>query len=542
MKYELPSIIITGASGFIGRYILQNLIEEYKIFAIARRSRKVANIPFHKNLHWIQCDIANSEALEEIKTYILESGGAKYIIHLAAYYDFIYDDNPEYKRTNVTGTENMLRFAKEINIERFLFASSLAACKFSKDKNNITEKSPLEQDYKYAWSKKIGEKLVEEYSQYFPCNIVRLAAVFSDWCEYGVLYKFLQSWLSHKYYSRILGGEGKSAVPYIHVHDLFLLFKKIIERADQLKTFDIYIASPDGSTSHKELFEIATRYYLGESIKPIFIPNVIAYVGIVLRMLIQKLHLTSEEYFERLWMLKYTDLLLDIDSSYTKKELDWEPTPRYHIVRRMLFLLEKMKSHPEEWLVKNEVALKHVTRRANFIIYEQMINNKEVLLEQITKTIFSEKEIKKFMRYKQLDQNDFHCYMSTLYHLLMAAVRSGDRNLMIQYINDIAIRRFAEGFEPQEICDTLSVFSEIITKKLIDIKCLTNIKQDIYDYIGLTIQLAQDEIEDLYENLLKKIPRDKISESSLLPDCKELQKMIRQLSAFYQISSDNGKD
>ena len=542
MKRELPSIVITGASGFIGRYILQNLIEEYKVFAIARRSRKVANIPFHQNLHWIQCDIANWEALEEVKTYIVESGGAKYIIHLAAYYDFTYENNSEYLRTNVVGTENILKFAQKLSIERFIFASSLAACKFSEDSLNINELSLLETDYEYAWSKKKGEELVKTYSQYFPCSIVRLAAVFSDWCEYGVLYKFLQSWLSHKYYSRILGGKGKSAVPYIHVHDLFLLFKKIIGKAEQLKTFDTYVASPDGSTSHKELFEIATRYYLGKSIKPVFIPNTIAYIGIVSRMLFQKLHLTSEEYFEKLWMLKYTDLKLDIDSSYTRKELGWAPSPRYHIVRRMLFLLEKMKSHPEEWLVKNEAALKRVTRRANFLIYEQMINDKEYLLDQITRTILSEKEIEKFKRYKQLDQNDFYCYMSTLYHLLLATVRSGDRSLMIQYIDDIAIRRFAEGFESREICDTLSVFSEIIIKNLITVKDLTSIKQDIYDYIGLTIQLAQDEIEDLYENLLKKMPRDKISESSLLPDCKELQKMIRQLSAFYQISSDKGKN
>lgn len=38
--------------------------------------------------------------------------------------------------------------------------------------------------------------------------------------------------------------------------------------------------------------------------------------------------------------------------------------------------------------------------------------------------------------------------------------------------------------------------------------------------------------------------RDSISESPLLPDCEELQKMIRQLSAFYQIfpeKKDSGK-
>ncbi|MCW8812018.1 MAG: hypothetical protein OQK65_00690, partial [Chlorobium sp.] len=187
-------------------------------------------------------------------------------------------------------------------------------------------------------------------------------------------------------------------------------------------------------------------------------------------------------------------------------------------------------------------ALKRVTGRANLQIYEEMIHRKEKLLAKISSTILSADEEDKFKRYKLMNHDDFQCYMSTLYHLLMAAVRSSDRSLMLQYIDDIAIRRFAEGFEPEELCNTLLVFKEIIITELTSTKELRNIKQDIYDYIGLTIQLAQDEIEDLYENLLQKMPRDKIAESSMLPDCKELQRKIRQLSAFYQISPDEAKN
>jgi chromosomal replication initiation ATPase DnaA len=201
-----------------------------------------------------------------------------------------------------------------------------------------------------------------------------------------------------------------------------------------------------------------------------------------------------------------------------------------------------MKGHPDEWRVKNEAALKRVTGRANLQIYEEMIRRKEKLLAKISSTILSADEEDKFKRYKLMNHDDFQCYMSTLYHLLMAAVRSSDRSLMLQYIDDIAIRRFAEGFEPEELCNTLLVFKEIIITELTSTKELRNIKQDIYDYIGLTIQLAQDEIEDLYENLLQKMPRDKIAESSMLPDCKELQRKIRQLSAFYQISPDEAKN
>ena len=541
MLQELPSIVITGASGFIGRYILDNIKEEYNIFAIARRSRKEANIPYHHNLHWIQCDIANWTALSEVMKYIAEHGGADFVIHLAAFYDFTYKDNPEYERTNIKGTENILEFARGINVKRFLFASSVAACKFPADGEAINEKSIPDADYAYARSKKRGEELVKQYSQYFPCSVIRFAAVFSDWCEYAPLYKFLSSWLSKKIDSRILGGKGNSAVSYIHIHDLCQLLRIVFKKTNELPDYDIYNASPDGSTSHRELFEIVTRYYFGESIKPIHLPKLLAYPGIILRKLLQKLHLTCDEPFERFWMIKYIDLKLDTDSFYTRETLGWNPTSRYHIKRRLLFLLEKMKSHPDEWRVKNEAALKRVTGRANLQIYEEMIERKEKLLDKISSAILSADEEDKFKRYKLMNHDDFQCYMSTLYQLLMAAVRSNDRSLMLQYVDDIAIRRFAEGFEPGELCNTLSAFKKIIIAELISIKDLYNIKQDIYDYIGLTIQLAQDEIEDLYENLLQKIPREKISESSLLPDCKELQRKIRQLSAFYQISPEDGK-
>ncbi|MBL1211848.1 MAG: NAD(P)-dependent oxidoreductase [Ignavibacteriae bacterium] len=538
MKNKKPSIIITGASGFIGKYILEYLIKDYQVFAIARRSRKLSNVPYHKNLHWLQCDIANKKTLTDVKNYIIENGGADYIIHLAAYYDFTYTDNPEYQRTNIDGTENILNIATELNVKRFIFAGSLAACNFPEKNKVITEQAPLDADYAYAWSKRKGEELVKEYSNKFPCSIIRFAAVFSDWCEYAPLYKFLTSWLSNKYYSRILAGNGESAIPYIHVHDLLLLVKKIISKTDKLLPFDVYNASPDGSTSHHELFKFATRYFLGESIKPIFLPKLLAYPALMFRILLMKFRLTSEEYFERLWMIKYIGLKLNVDSSYTRETLDWEPTPRYHIMRRLLFLLEKMKSHPVEWNVKNEAALKRVTRRSNLLIYEAMIEEKENLLKQININILLTDSKVSFSRYKLMDSNEFMCYMSTLYHLLMAVVRSGDRSLMLKYIDDIALKRFAEGFEPKEICDTLSVFRDVILKNFISKKSMSEIKQELYDYIGLTIQMAQDEVEDLYDNLIHKMPKNKFSESSLLPDCNELQKMIKQLSAFYQIAPE----
>jgi hypothetical protein len=51
------------------------------------------------------------------------------------------------------------------------------------------------------------------------------------------------------------------------------MFKTIIDRTSELLQFDVYNASPNGSISHKEIFEISTRYFFGEAIKPINLPK-----------------------------------------------------------------------------------------------------------------------------------------------------------------------------------------------------------------------------------------------------------------------------
>lgn len=534
------AIVVTGASGFIGKYLLDYFKEEYTIYAIARRTRMEANIPYHKNIRWIQCDISNKEVMNEVAGYINENDGADFFFHLAAFYDFSYNDNPEYHRTNVIGTENALNMAKSINIKHFIFSSSVAACNFPENDEPITEKSILNAEYAYAVSKKDGEELLWKYSDNFKCTTVRLAAVFSDWCEYAPLYKFLSTWLAKKLDSKILAGKGKSAIPYIHINDLCNLLKKIIIKHEVLPVSNVFIASPNGSTNHLELFTLATRYFFGVSVKPWFLPHFLAYPGLFAKNLLSYLKLTCYKPFEKIWMIKYIDKVLNIDASYTHNLLDWHPTVRYHISRRLLFLLEKMKSHKDVWELRNEAALNRVARRANILIFESLTKNKSNYLPKIIDIISTKIDTKcGFDKYSALNEHDFQCYMSTLYHLLMATVRSNDRNLMLQYIDDIAIRRFAEGFLPHELCATLQVYKDILVEELLAEPELKKFKLDIYSSIALTLQLAQDEVEDLYETLIKKIAVENIADSALMPDCEELQRNIRQLSAFYQISPDN---
>jgi nucleoside-diphosphate-sugar epimerase len=531
-RSKQTTILLTGASGFIGKYLLDILKDDYSVIAMARRSGTEAGVPFHHNIRWVQWNIANKLNYSEVMGYLIGRVGVDIVIHLAGYYDYEYDDNPEYERTNINGTRNVLQLATNIDVKHFIFAGSLAACKFPHNGQYITENTLPNAEFSYARSKKIGEEMCREYASYFTCSIVRFAAVFSDWCEYGPLYQFLSAWLSGKWDSRILGGKGESAITYIHIHDLTNLILKLIKKTNKLPRYGTYVASPDGSISHKELFKTATRDYYGKPSKPLFIPRMLAYPGLIAKAIMGKINLVSKP-FEKFWMLKYIDLKLNVDASRTQQLLSWTITPRYHILRRLIYLLDKMKSHPNEWLIKNEAATKRQTHRPNLLIYEQLIKDEMRLLDKIESILFSEENNHKFPNYKQLNRRELRITLSTLYHLLLASVRSADRSLMQKYMEEIALKRYTSGFTAKEMTDAVSGISETIINELESIPELANEKQEIYDYIGLTFQLAMDVVEDVFENIDKRLPKEKLALLSKQRDA-EREKEIKSLSAFYQ--------
>jgi len=479
--------------------------------------------------------------LNNIKQYVDKRGSIDFILHLAEFYNFDYKDKPEYYRTNVKGTKNILELARFLRIKRLIFASSLAACSFPVKGKMINEKSKADADYAYARTKRQGEEMLKEYSRYFNCTIVRFAAIFSDWCEYAPLYKFLATWISNKWDSRIIGGKGNSAISYLHINDLICIILKIIEKNRFIPSFDTYIASPDGSTSHKVLYKNSTKDYYGKNIHPLFIPKPIAYFGLLGKTFLRNIGILNKP-FERLWMIQYIDQQLNIDNSYTRNILDWNPTPRYHLLRRLLFLLINFKGHHIEWKLRNEASLKKITQRSNLMIYENLFNNKEEILNNIKQIINIPENKTKFERSRMLKAFELMNMLSTYYNLLMASVRSGDRSLMIKYIDSISMDKYLCGFKALELCDILSLIKKMVKTKLEEEKGFRKFKQDIHDYIDLGILLAQDSIEDVYLEMNQKLPQDKILKVITEESIEKRDKLILRLSTPYQTIIDKDED
>ena len=531
---ELPGILVTGASGFIGRHFVIAVSDKFRLFCVARRSQKEVSVPYKDTIHWLQADISKWDNLLKIYEYINKHGGVDYVLHLAGYYDFTLKKNPVYEQVNVIATRHLLELSNMMQIKRFIFSSSIAACKFPHPGEALSEESPADGDFPYACSKRRGELLIKEYSESFPCSIVRLAAVYSDWCEYPMLYMLLRHWLSgNKLTSRILSGRGESAVPYIHIRDLIKLFLRIIEISDTLPQFATYIAGPKESISHEELFKAVTRYYYGYDVKPFKMPKFFIRLGLIVLSISG--WLTGKETLEKPWMAGYIDKKLTLDPSVTYTALDWKPAPRYLVLRRLLFLTEKITSHPYDWNFRNEITIHKVAYRKSTIIYDILIQHRDLLIDMILREVTLAENRVRFPNYSKMDRELLKWYIILNYQLISTTVRDRDRTIIPSAVQQIAHRRYIEGFKVKEVKDLILITAKTMETFLLQRPELKSFKQRVEDYIVLTAQYAADELEDNYD-VLKGIlgaplPTQifSIKENEKLTKSKNIKLIVEQL-------------
>lgn len=130
-------ILVTGGTGFIGSYIIKELIEKnHSVRAIRRHT---STLPFYispdifEKVEWIEGDILDivslENALEDVDT----------VIHSAAMISFYKRDRAKMYQVNVQGTANVVNSSLEKNISRFIHVSSVAALGRSKIAIHINE-------------------------------------------------------------------------------------------------------------------------------------------------------------------------------------------------------------------------------------------------------------------------------------------------------------------------------------------------------------------------------------------------------------------
>lgn len=153
-------ILITGASGFLGSYILKQLVEKgYNVRALYRNNKLPFYIPTYisKNTEWQNGDVLDVSSLQKATI------GVDSIIHTAGVVSFMRETRKIMYDVNINGTRNVASIAFEKNVKRFIHISSISAVGIRADGSYLNENTKWEEsdlNSHYAITKFKGEQEV----------------------------------------------------------------------------------------------------------------------------------------------------------------------------------------------------------------------------------------------------------------------------------------------------------------------------------------------------------------------------------------------
>ena len=129
-------VLVTGGTGFLGAYIIKELlVRGYSVRAIRRTNKLPFFIPpeVFEKVEWVACDILDVVVLDEAMK------GANAVIHSAALVSFIKGERKKMYSVNVEGTANVINLALENNIPRLVHISSISALGRTASGDHINE-------------------------------------------------------------------------------------------------------------------------------------------------------------------------------------------------------------------------------------------------------------------------------------------------------------------------------------------------------------------------------------------------------------------
>jgi dihydroflavonol-4-reductase len=118
LLFMASQILITGATGFIGRALTRSLLARGELIRILARSRTKARALFGDHVEIVTGDLADAAVLAR------SCHNVELVHHVAGSYRFGLRHRRELWRTNVEGTENLLRAAHDAGVDRVVHLSS----------------------------------------------------------------------------------------------------------------------------------------------------------------------------------------------------------------------------------------------------------------------------------------------------------------------------------------------------------------------------------------------------------------------------------
>jgi len=267
-------ILITGASGFIGSFIVEEALRQgFETWAAVRGSSSRQFLT-DERIHFIELNLSSEEQLkEQLKDHQFD-----YVVHAAGVTKCL--NKADFHRINTEGTQNLVRAiqALKMPLRRFVYISSLSimgAIREQQPYTEILESDEAKPNTAYGRSKLEAEQWLESLNSQFPYVILRPTGVYGPReRDYFMMAKSIQS------HTDFAVGYKQQDITFVYVTDVvqavFLACEKgVTGRRYFLSDGEVYQSSTFSNLIRKEL---GNPWWIRVT-APIWVLRIVTFIG-----------------------------------------------------------------------------------------------------------------------------------------------------------------------------------------------------------------------------------------------------------------------
>ena len=337
-----PKILITGASGFIGSFMVEEALKQgFETWAAIRKSSSKAFLK-DERIHFIELNLSSEEQLhEQLKNHQFD-----YVVHAAGVTKCLHPE--DFFRINTEGTKNLVRTLLDLQmpLKRFVYISSLSimgAIREEQPYREIRERDKAQPNTAYGKSKLEAEQwldatnrqLIEKGQAPFPYIILRPTGVYGPReRDYFMMFKSIQA------HTDFAVGYKQQDITFVYVTDVVQAVFLALEKGETGRRYFL----SDGEVYQSSTFSNLIRKELGNPwwiriTAPLWLLRIITFCGDCIGHLTGKITALNNDKYH---IMKQRNWRCDIGPA--RQELGFEPQVQ----------LEEGVHRCVEWYKKNK--------------------------------------------------------------------------------------------------------------------------------------------------------------------------------------------
>ena len=308
-------ILITGASGFIGSFIVEEALKRgLETWAAVRKSSSRAFLT-DERIHFIELNLSSKEQLVEQ----LKGQQFDYVVHAAGVTKCL--NKADFRRINTEGTKNLVDALLDLQmpLKRFVFLSSLSVFGAIKEQlpyDEIREDDTPKPNTEYGRSKLEAERYIDSIGSRLPYIILRPTGVYGPReKDYFMMAK------SIKQHIDFAVGYQRQDITFVYVTDVVQAVFLALEKGETGRKYFLSDGQVYQSTTFSDLIheELGRPWWLRIT-APVWVLRVVTFFGEYIGHMTGKVTALNIDKYN---ILRQRNWRCDIEP--TRHELGFEP-------------------------------------------------------------------------------------------------------------------------------------------------------------------------------------------------------------------------